>query len=118
MNNLKDIKSIVTVPDDSLMYLLIAMTGLVLAGFFIWKVIKIKQNNDRKIAIEKLKKLDFTDSKTVAYDFKRYAQILCNEENKAQFEQINGDLKQYKYKKHVADLEEVLIQKIKDFIHV
>jgi hypothetical protein len=118
MNNLKDIKSIVTVPDDSLMYLLIAMTGLVLAGFFIWKVIKIKQNNDRKIAIEKLKKLDFTDSKTVAYDFKRHAQILCNEENKAKFEQINGDLEQYKYKKHVADLEEVLIQKIKDFIHV
>ena len=34
MNNLKDIKSIVTVPDDSLIYLLIAMTGLVLVGFF------------------------------------------------------------------------------------
>ncbi len=118
MNNLKDIKSIVTVPDDSLMYLLIAMTGLVIAVFFIWKVIKIKQNNDRKIAIEKLKKLDFTDSKTVAYDFKRYAQILYSEENKVKFEQINSDLEQYKYKKHVADLEEALIQKIKDFIHV
>ena len=118
MIKLRDIKPIVTVPDDSLMYLLIAITGLALVGFFIWKAIKIKQNNDRKIAIEKLKKLDFNDSKTVAYDFKKYAQILCNEENKVQFEQINSDLEQYKYKKHVADLEEVLIQKIKDFIHV
>jgi len=118
MNNLKDIKSIVTVPDDSLTYLLIATIGLLLVGFFIWKVIKIKKNNDRKIAIEKLKELDFTDSKTVAYDFKRYAQILCNEENKEKFEQISSDLERYKYKKHVADLEEVLIQKIKDFIHV
>ena len=118
MSKLKDIKSIVTVPDDSLMYLLIATIGLLLIIFFIWKVIKIKQNNDRKIAIENLRNLDFTDSKTVAYDFKQYAQILCNDENKAQFEQINSDLEQYKYKKHVADLEEVLIQKIKDFIHV
>ena len=118
MSKLKDIKSIVTVPDDSLMYLLIATTGLLLIVFFIWKVIKIKQNNDRKIAIENLKNLDFTDSKTVAYDFKRYAQILCNDENKAQFEQINSVLEQYKYKKHVGDLEKTLIQKIKDFIHV
>lgn len=118
MNNLKDIKPIVTVPDDSLMYLLIATTGLLLVGFFIWKVIKIKQNNDKKIAIENLRNLDFTNSKIVAYDFKKYAEMLCNDENKAQFEQINSDLEQYKYKKHVGDLEETLIQKIKDFIHV
>ena len=118
MSKLKDIKSIVTVPDDSLTYLLITIIGLLIIVFFIWKVIKIKRNNDRKIAIEKLKKLNFTDSKTVAYDFKKYAEILCNDENTTQFEKINSDLEQYKYKKHVGDLEAILIQRIKDFIHV
>ncbi len=118
MSKLKDIKPIMTVPDDSLAYLFIAVIGLLIVGFFIWKLVKIKRNNDREIAIEKLKNLDFTDSKTVAYDFKRYAEILCNDENRSQFEKISIDLEPYKYKKHVDDLEAILIQRVKDFIHV
>jgi len=118
MNNLKDIKPIVTVPDDSLIYLFLVVVSFLVVTFFIWKIIKIKRNNDINTAIESLKNLDFTDSKAVAYDFKRFAQILCNDENKALFKKINSDLEQYKYKKHVGDLEEALIQKIKDFIHV
>ncbi len=118
MSKLKDIKSIVSIPDDSLSDLLIVVAVLLIVAFFIWRAIKSRKNNDREVAIEKLQKLDFSDSKSVAYGFKRYAEILCNDTNKAQFKQININLGQYKYKKHVGDLDSILIQQIKEFIHV
>jgi len=118
MGDLKDIKPIVGIADDSLIYLLMVIAALLIVVFFIRRIIKSKQKNEKQVAIEKLQTLDFLDSKSVAYDFKKYAELLCNNDNKAQFKQINNDLEKYKYKKHVDDLEVILIQQIKDFIHV
>ncbi len=119
MSKLKDIKSNMVISDDSLVYfLIIVFIMLSVAGFFYWKSIKSKRNNNRKNAIKKLQKLNFSNSKTTAYDFKKYAELLCTSDNKIQFNQINSELEKYKYKKHVADLDVALIQKIKRFIDV
>ena len=119
MSKLKDIKPIATIADDSLIYFLIVLVILIsVLTFLSWKAIKIRRNDDKKMALKKLQKLDFSNSKAVAYDFKKYAQLLCNENNMAQFKKINIDLEKYKYKKHVDDLDPILIQTIRRFIHV
>jgi len=119
MNQLKDIKPIVSINDDSLTYFLIIIgITLLIATFVYWKVKRVENSNSKKIALEKLQKLDFSNSKMTAYDFKKYGEVLCTDENKPQFDQINNNLEQYKYKKQVGKLDLKLIEKIKDFIHV
>lgn len=119
MSQLKDIKPIVTITDNSLIYFLtIVFIILLITGFFYWKLRKAKYNDNRKNAILKLQELDYSNSKMVAYDFKKYAERLCNDDNKTQFEQINHALEHYKYKKQVDSLDPDLIQKIKEFINV
>lgn len=119
MNQLKDIKPIVVITDDSLIYFLIVLTIIVITLVLLyWKLIKTRRNVDKKIALKKLQALDFSNSKAVAYAFKKYAQLLCNETNQAKFKQINSDLESYKYKKQVGDLSPALIQTIQDFIRV
>ncbi len=117
MDQIKDIKPIVAINDNSLVYfLLIVLVAILMAIFYYWKMSK-KRNNERKIAIQQLQNLDFSDSKKTAYGFKKYAEVLCNEDNKTQLEQINNALMQYKYKQRVAELEPALIEQIKDFIN-
>ena len=55
MSNLKDIKPIVSIADDSLSYLLMVIAVLLIAAFFIRRIIKSKKKNDKQVAIEKLK---------------------------------------------------------------
>jgi lipopolysaccharide export LptBFGC system permease protein LptF len=118
MNQLKDIKPIVAISDNSLVYLLIIVfIAILIAIFFYWKTSASRRNDKRKIAAQKLQNLDFSDSKKTAYSFKKYAEYLCNHDNKDQLKQINQALMQYKYKKQVAELDPVLIEKIKDFIN-
>ncbi|WPE17292.1 hypothetical protein [Candidatus Thioglobus autotrophicus] len=119
MNQLKDIKPIVAIADNSLIYFLIALIIIAIAlAFLYWKLGKKRHDSNKKIALKKLQALDFSNSKAVAYDFKKYAQLLCNETNQAKFKQINSDLESYKYKKQVGDLNPALIQTIQDFIRV
>lgn len=119
MSQLKDIKPIVAITDDSLIYFLtIVFIILLITVFFYWKSRKAKHNDNRKNAIIKLQELDYSNSKMVAYDFKKYAEQLCRDDNKTQFEQINHALERYKYKKQVDRLDPNLIQKIKEFIDV
>ena len=119
MNQLKDIKPIVAIADNSVIYFLIVLTLIVITLVLLyWKLAKTRRNANKKIALKKLQALDFSNSKAVAYDFKKYAQLLCHETNQAKFEQINLDLEQYKYKKQVGDLSPALIQTIQGFIRV
>jgi Tfp pilus assembly protein PilN len=119
MSQLKDIKPIVTIADDSLIYFLVVVfIVLLVITWTYWLMSKSRRNEDKKFALEQLQNLDFSNSKTTAYDFKKYAQYLCTDDNQAQFEQINHELEAYKYKKQVGSLDANLIQTIKGFIHV
>ncbi|SMN15512.1 hypothetical protein CRYPD_546 [uncultured Candidatus Thioglobus sp.] len=123
MDTLKDIKPLVTIADNSFIYLLIALFVVLLmvlvAGYFGWKKIQLKRRNDKKRkALKILKNLDFNDSKATAYTFSRYAGALVNDSNMTDFEQINTALLAYKYKEKVEQLEQNLIEQIKGFLCV
>lgn len=122
IEQLKDIKPIVSIPDNSLIYLIIALlVSLIILWIVIkfgWKKFKPSKNNLRKNALEQLKNLNFTNAKTVAYGFNRYGYFLLNDDNQKQFEQIQNALIQYKYKKQVGVLDADLIADIKEFISV
>ncbi|AYQ56749.1 hypothetical protein MS2017_1040 [Bathymodiolus thermophilus thioautotrophic gill symbiont] len=123
MDNLKDIKPLVAITDNSFTYLLIvlfiALLIALVAGYSGWKKIQLKRRNDKKrIALKILKNLDFNDSKTTAYTFSRYASALVNDGNVIEFEQINTALLAYKYKEKVEQLEQDLIEQIKGFVDV
>ncbi|BAS67871.1 hypothetical protein [Bathymodiolus septemdierum thioautotrophic gill symbiont] len=123
METLKDIKPLVSIPDNSLIYLLIMLAVVLLIllifGRYIWQNQMIKRrNNDRKIALKALKELDFSNSKSTAYIFSAYASALVNETNAAEFEKINTALLTYKYKKQVGKLDAMLIAQIEAFVNV
>ncbi|CAB9543241.1 hypothetical protein BROOK1789C_792 [Bathymodiolus brooksi thiotrophic gill symbiont] len=123
MDTLKDIKPLVTIADNSFIYLLIVLFVVLLmvlvAGYFGWKKIQLKRRNDKKRkALKILKNLDFNDSKATAYTFSRYASALVNDSNMTDFEQINTALLAYKYKEKVEQLEQNLIEQIKGFLCV
>lgn len=122
MDNLKDIKPLVVVADNSFTYLLIVLAiillMLLIAGYYGWRKIQLKRRNDKKrIALKILKALDFNDSKATAYTFSRYANALVNDDNAKDFEKINTALINYKYKKQVNQLEQDLLEQIKLFIY-
>jgi len=121
MKGLKDIKSIVEIPDISL-YILIGLIifALFIVVFFIYKyktrIKKSKQKTKKEIALEYLKNLDYLDVKDVAYSFSTYGYIFLNEKNKEDFENLEQQLEKYKYKKEVKTLNEELKTKIQEFI--
>ena len=125
MNNnlaqLKDIKPIVDVVDYSFYYLLTLIVFVsVVIIFALYKyftrVKKTKQPSKRKIALKRLKTLDFTNTKEVVYSFSVDGYIFINEKNKQEFETIEKELETYKYKKDVKRLPNDLQDKIKKFI--
>lgn len=122
IDQLKAIKPIVSIPDNSLIYLLIivfvSLIALLMIIKFWIKKLKSSKNYLRKNALRQLQNLDFTNPKIVAYDFNRYANFLLNDYNKKQYEQIQNMLIDYKYKKQVGVLSDDLITKIREFIRV
>ena len=123
MDTLKDIKPLVVIADNSFIYLLVllfvVLLVVLLSGYFGWKKFQLKRRNDQKrSALKILKNLDFNDSKATAYTFSRYASVLVNDDNIANFEKINTALLAYKYKEKVEQLEQGLIGKIKEFLCV
>jgi len=125
MNNnlaqLKDIKPIVDVVDYSFYYLLALIICVSVVIIFILykyftRVKKTKQPSRRKIALNRLKTLDFTNTKEVVYTFSVDGYVFINEKNKQMFEDIEKELETYKYKKDVKRLSNDLQEKIKKFI--
>jgi len=122
---LKDIKPPIEVPDLS-MWLFLAFIVAFLAGLlvlFYW--FKYKRGSKRRRhfnpiveAKEKLKEIDFIDSKMAVYTFDEYMPILIsnNQEMLQEFENMQKDLERYKYKKDVPKLDEKDIIKMKTMI--
>ena len=122
---LKDIKPPVEVPDSSFwlfLALIIAFLLLLLALFYWFKYKKSSKRRRRFDPVleakEKLKRIDFTDSKMAVYTFDEYLPVLIgdDEEMLKSFENLQKDLEKYKYKKDVPKLSEEDRLKIKNFI--
>lgn len=123
MKELRDIKPLAVIPDDSFVYFLlvlfVVLAVLLTWGYYLWRGYQLRHRHDKKrIALDVLKNLDFNDSKATAYSFSHYADALVNEDNLKKFEKINAALQAYKYKKQVGQLDQDLITQIKKFIYV
>ena len=121
IQGLKDIKDIVEVPDYSL-YFLIAITGVILFSIayliylYLTRIKKTEVKTPREIALQNLKNIDFSDVKKVAYTFSVDGFLFIDDKNRDEFEMIEKDLQQYKYRKKVNDLDEKLKERIVKFI--
>lgn len=94
MDQLRDIKGLITIEDYSLYIFLALVLGslilIYLIGRFLVKF--LRKNTPIKIAKKKLKALDLSDTKQSAYTVTKYAPYLNQEENFSYLEK-------YKYKK-------------------
>ena len=121
LEQLRDIKPIVMIPDYSLYYLfaLIAFV-LVLIAIIIYKykskIRKTKQPSEKELLLEKLNNLDYTNTKEIAYSFSVDCKQFLDEQNQEKYDAIEKQLIQYKYKKEVEPLSKELEQNIKEFI--
>ncbi len=123
MDKLKDIKSLVDIPDYSFyLYLLFIIVVTTLAAVFVYFLLRIlsrKKINKKEEIKKRLRSLDLNDAKTVAYEITRYGRYLVSDESKARlYEDLVKKLTPYKYKKEVPPLNEELKKEIKLFLQV
>jgi len=121
---LKDIKPIVDINDNSL-YILIGLIIAILLvvgviSYFLYRKYVIKQRRYRKTkeykAKEALKNIDFNDTKKAVYDFSKYSQVLAEAKNINELNNILKELEKYKFKKDVEPLNSIDIKRMKKFI--
>lgn len=121
MEKLKDIKDIVYVPDYSL-YLLIGVAIFIAIILYIAIYIfkhrrkRRKKKSSKEIALDRLKSIDFTDTKSVVYTFEELGKLFLDEKNQNEFESIKKELTIYKYKRDIPPLDSSVESRIKRFI--
>lgn len=111
MEELKDIKPLLEIPDSSyyIYWGLILFTVFLGAGilFFVLKKLWDKRKiNLAKGYVEKLKAIDWRETKKSAYEATHYARLLATDERRKElFAQLEPMLEQYKYKKEVEAVD-------------
>lgn len=121
MEELRDIKGLVEVTDYSLYYLLgvvgVAGIALIALSLLLYKYLTKKDPvTQKKVAIKRLQKLEFGDTKQSVYEFSHLAQYAVSETQRRELEQLLTELEPYKFKKEVPALDEALKVKMKDFV--
>ena len=121
MEELKDIKGIIEVPDYSLWILLSIIVcvifSLVLAIYFFKnRRKKRKKPTLKQIAMKNLKEIDFDDTKSAVYSFCENFQHFIYEKNKEAFENLQKELEIFKYKKEIEKLSDEQKNRIKNMI--
>ena len=121
MEELKDIKGIIEVPDYSLWILLGLTTGVLLFLIFVIYYFKNRRKKRKKltskqIAMKNLKEIDFDNTKGAVYTFCENFQYFINEKNKESFEKSQKELEIFKYKKEIEKLSNEQKNKIKNMI--
>ena len=121
MEELKDIKGIIEVPDYSLWILLsiiafVVFCLIILIYFFKNRRKKRKKTSLKQIAMKNLKEIDFDDTKSAVYTFCENFQYFIYEKNKEAFENLQKELEIFKYKKEIEKLSDEQKTKIKNMI--
>ncbi|MDD2697339.1 MAG: hypothetical protein PHF17_00915 [Arcobacteraceae bacterium] len=123
MEELKDIKPIVTILDDSFIdgaFIGLLIICILVGAYFIYKFFrKNKKFDKRKQSVLYLKSFDFQqDDKTLAYEFTKHGYITLEEHFRDEFIKIVKQLEIYKYKKDIPKIDEELKEQMKDYIKV
>jgi hypothetical protein len=122
MEGLKDIKPLVTVPDDSLWITLSIMIGLLLSALLLYLWLKKPRRKRRKRltakeqALKNLETIDFNNTKEAVYTFSENVHLLVPQEQQEAFEKLLKKLERYKYKKSVPTLSEADKNEMKKMI--
>ena len=121
MNELKDIKDIVDVPEYSLFLLIgvIFLTLLLLSlaiYFFKNRRKRRKKLTPKEIALQKLHAIKYHNTKEMVYSFEAHARLFIDENNQASFQAIKKALEIYKYKKDIPELDSKIKADIEAFI--
>ncbi len=109
---LRDIKPLLEIPDSSyyVYWGLIVFIFLLLLGIVFLAIKNFWENRKLNLAkgyVEKLKSLDWKQSKKSAYEATHYARLLATDKKKKElFSQLEPMLEQYKYKKEVEAVDE------------
>ena len=122
MEELKDIKGFVEVPDESFFYfMLTAISIVVLIALLVWLALwlrkpkrKSKRLTPKELAKLELQKIDFSDTKEAVYSFSENGQII-SPEHPALLDLL-PKLEIYKFKKEVPELSSEDIDKMKSVI--
>ncbi len=121
---LKDIKPLLEIPDNSFylywgLIILAVLIVLVLCYFAVKKLWKQRKINLAKGYLEKLKAIDWHDTKRSAYDATHYARLLATDERRKElFSQLEPLLEQYKYKKEVKEVDQDTLNRFNLYVQV
>ncbi len=115
IKGLKDIKPIVEIPDNSLVILTIISFVVLIALVLVYLLLKPKRKRKpkptpRELALQKLKAIDFSNDKEVAYTFTTLAEEFLDKEL---YDKIISKLDIYKYKKDTPPMPKDLKEEIK-----
>jgi len=123
-SQLKDIKPLLEIPDNSFYIYWGEIIFAILLGLLIFYFIGKKMWERRKINlakgyVEKLKSIDWNDAKKSAYDATYYARLLATDERRKElFSQLEPLLEQYKYKKQVEDVDQDTLNRFNLYVQV
>ena len=125
MDELRDIKPLLEIPDSSY-YLFLSLVFLCVAfvfaivGFLIKKFWKKKKVDMQKVYFHRFKNLDWLNVKESAYDATKLGRKLTfnNERAKEIYEQLVPMLESYKYRKEVPSLDEETLKQYNLLVHV
>ena len=118
IKGLKDIKPIVEIPDNSLIVLSVISFVVLIALVLLYLLVKPrrkrkKKPTSRELALQKLKAIDFSNDKDIAYTFTTLANKFLDKEI---YDDIVSKLDIYKYKKEVPTMPKSLKRTIKNTI--
>ncbi|MBU1668475.1 hypothetical protein KKC13_08630 [bacterium] len=123
-DELRDIKPLLEIPDYSYtifivlasFMVLIIFTLLFILGKRLWETRKV---NMRKVYFERLKTVDWSNSKKAAYEVTFFGRALCNELRIEEiYNQLLPLLERYKYKKEVPEVDEETKRAYNLLVHV
>lgn len=112
VENLRDIKGLIEIPDYSLFLFVGVVLFSILFLYYAYKFLKSRKKrvlSKEEIARRELKNLDLNDSKSSAYKFSKYARYLDSKID-------TSFLQKYKYKKNVSSFEKADRKKIEKFL--
>ena len=123
MEQLRDIKPLVEIPDYSFfLYLLFIVVVTTLAAVAVYLVIRLfgrKKKNRRAEILARLRSLDLADAKKAAYEITKWGRYIVTDESRARlYEDLVRKLTRYKYKKEVPPLDEDIKRQIHLFLRV
>lgn len=121
LTKLHDIKELEKIPDNSVFLfsflIFLALILIIIIIVYMLKLFKNRKKSDRKKYYEILQNIDFKNSKESAYTITKYSRLLArNEREKRLSDEIIEDLRKYKYKKNVKEVDDMIKAKFSTFM--